>query len=173
MDGSREQKLAAYLADRDVACPGCGYNLRGLKSRECPECGRDIAVDLWAGRARRHLRWALAAVGVFGALAVLVIAWLGFSAVTMALGVQGVVTWADLRIPVQVAGLALAFAVPAALTVLVLMRRAEARARRDLTFVRRGIQVYDMVALFVFGCASIGCLLALGMIGLVVWLFVA
>jgi hypothetical protein len=31
--------LRAFLAERDVACPGCGYNLRGCKASQCPECG--------------------------------------------------------------------------------------------------------------------------------------
>lgn len=31
---------SALPADRDVYCPGCMYNLRGVASRRCPECGR-------------------------------------------------------------------------------------------------------------------------------------
>lgn len=31
--------LADYLAGRDIDCPGCGYNLRGLTQSSCPECG--------------------------------------------------------------------------------------------------------------------------------------
>lgn len=27
------------LAENDVPCPGCGYNLRGMTSQSCPECG--------------------------------------------------------------------------------------------------------------------------------------
>jgi hypothetical protein len=34
--------FAAFIAERDVECPGCGYNLRGLLGRECPECGGRI-----------------------------------------------------------------------------------------------------------------------------------
>lgn len=30
--------LAEYLAQRDEACPSCGYNLRGLTTDRCPEC---------------------------------------------------------------------------------------------------------------------------------------
>jgi hypothetical protein len=37
--------LAAFLADRDVPCPGCGYNLRGLPSDRCPECHAALSVD--------------------------------------------------------------------------------------------------------------------------------
>ena len=77
MDDSRDQKLAAYLAERDVACPGCGYNLRGVTGGVCPECGRelhenDINPDL-AGqsiRARvvRRVRWAGACLAPVTAL---------------------------------------------------------------------------------------------------------
>jgi hypothetical protein len=40
--------LQAYLADQDVPCPGCGYNLRGLTSGVCPECRHQLLlrVDL-------------------------------------------------------------------------------------------------------------------------------
>jgi len=39
-----ESLLIEYLADRDMACPGCGYNLRGLKEPRCPECGADLQL---------------------------------------------------------------------------------------------------------------------------------
>jgi hypothetical protein len=31
--------FAHHLADHDEPCPRCGYNLRGLIVRRCPECG--------------------------------------------------------------------------------------------------------------------------------------
>lgn len=31
-----------YLHDHDLACPGCGYNLRGSPSMRCSECGLDL-----------------------------------------------------------------------------------------------------------------------------------
>jgi hypothetical protein len=46
-------ELRAFLAVRDVACPGCGYNLRGLGSNRCAECG--LLVDL--GVQPRRERW--------------------------------------------------------------------------------------------------------------------
>ena len=30
------------LKDRDFACPGCGYHLRGIEGEKCPECGRGV-----------------------------------------------------------------------------------------------------------------------------------
>ena len=38
--------LEKYLADRDVVCPGCAYNLHGLKSDRCPECGDALQLSL-------------------------------------------------------------------------------------------------------------------------------
>ena len=38
--------LERYLADRDIVCPGCAYNLRGLTSDRCPECGDQLELQL-------------------------------------------------------------------------------------------------------------------------------
>jgi hypothetical protein len=38
--------LQTYLAERDVACPGCGYNLRGLASEACPECRQALRLSV-------------------------------------------------------------------------------------------------------------------------------
>jgi len=38
MDEHVQEDFAAYFADKDVACPYCGYNLRGLTDEVCPEC---------------------------------------------------------------------------------------------------------------------------------------
>jgi hypothetical protein len=49
---SESELLKAYLADRDVPCPGCGYSLKGCASDTCPECGNEIriTVDQRVGR---------------------------------------------------------------------------------------------------------------------------
>jgi hypothetical protein len=39
--------LQRFLANRDISCPVCAYNLRGLDSIACPECGAKI--DLRVG----------------------------------------------------------------------------------------------------------------------------
>lgn len=45
--------LADFLVDRDVGCPTCGFNLRGLAGNRCPECSTRIQLviarpdDLW------------------------------------------------------------------------------------------------------------------------------
>jgi hypothetical protein len=38
--------LFIFLAGRDVACPLCRYNLRGLASPRCPECGRELCLTI-------------------------------------------------------------------------------------------------------------------------------
>ena len=38
--------LERYLAERDIVCPGCAYNLRGLTSDRCPECGDRLELSL-------------------------------------------------------------------------------------------------------------------------------
>lgn len=45
-------RLERYLADRsDVACPGCGYDLRGVRGETCPECGRALRLEEFTSRA--------------------------------------------------------------------------------------------------------------------------
>jgi hypothetical protein len=68
----RVEAVAAYLAERDTPCPGCGYNLRGVEGGTCPECG--LAIELviarperwWGGRAPLVLllAWLLLAGGM-------------------------------------------------------------------------------------------------------------
>jgi hypothetical protein len=43
---SDSELLKAYLADRDVPCPGCGYSLRGCVAESCPECARPFALGV-------------------------------------------------------------------------------------------------------------------------------
>lgn len=54
--------LRAFLADRDVPCPGCGYNLRGLTTERCPECAERLAL-----RVAAHVPWSRGFIaGVIG-----------------------------------------------------------------------------------------------------------
>ncbi len=46
------EALAAYLADHDAPCPNCSYNLRGLKSGTCPECGDPILLRAYPDAER-------------------------------------------------------------------------------------------------------------------------
>jgi len=45
--------LARFLHGRDVACPGCGYNLRDLPGDRCPECGQEIVLHLQLAEPRQ------------------------------------------------------------------------------------------------------------------------
>lgn len=47
--------LAHYLADRDEACPSCGYNLRGLASDRCPECMTELVLRVAMAEPRLGL----------------------------------------------------------------------------------------------------------------------
>lgn len=38
--------LADFLTERDVPCPACGYNLRGLASGNCPECRQPLVLSV-------------------------------------------------------------------------------------------------------------------------------
>jgi hypothetical protein len=46
---SEPELIKAFVADRDVPCPACGYNLRGGQSMACAECG--ARLDLRVGCA--------------------------------------------------------------------------------------------------------------------------
>ncbi|MEO1535250.1 MAG: hypothetical protein AAFS11_06800 [Planctomycetota bacterium] len=53
-------QLRAYLADRDVPCPGCKYNLRDATTADCPECGEQLYLQQTLrslGRGRVHWAW--------------------------------------------------------------------------------------------------------------------
>jgi hypothetical protein len=36
------ERIRRYMAERDLPCPGCKYNLRGIATDACPECGRQL-----------------------------------------------------------------------------------------------------------------------------------
>jgi hypothetical protein len=42
--GGAERLIREFLADRRLACPACGYEVGGLETARCPECGRDVTV---------------------------------------------------------------------------------------------------------------------------------
>ena len=46
---SETDPLIAYLATHDAPCPGCKYNLRGLRGDSCPECGFGLTLRLYSG----------------------------------------------------------------------------------------------------------------------------
>jgi len=42
----KQRELTEWLADRDVSCPNCKYNLRGLRELSCPECGYGLDPEV-------------------------------------------------------------------------------------------------------------------------------
>jgi hypothetical protein len=49
--------IRAILAQRDVTCPRCRYNLRGLTAANCPECQEPIRLHVSGPRPHRPLVW--------------------------------------------------------------------------------------------------------------------
>ncbi len=85
----RESKLLKQLlALREFPCPVCGYNLRGIESDKCPECGakldfRVVSADLKLGP------WIAAILGVALPLGFGVIMTLLFSYIVFIEGFSG------------------------------------------------------------------------------------
>lgn len=46
MNDPAPELLRAFLGEHDVACPGCGYNLRNLQGSRCPECGDELHLQV-------------------------------------------------------------------------------------------------------------------------------
>jgi len=62
-NGKNIDLLREFLAEADVPCPGCGYNLRGLRAGACPECNE--ALQLQVGLVEpRVLPYVAAAAGL-------------------------------------------------------------------------------------------------------------
>jgi hypothetical protein len=63
---SDEAALLDYLRGRDVGCPLCNYNLRGLTSCRCPECGHELRLGVGLVEPRIGA-WVTCLVGVTAA----------------------------------------------------------------------------------------------------------
>lgn len=67
--------LKHFLAENDVLCPECGYNLRGIATETCPECRATLRLQLERIPKPNPRRvWFVAAVGPLGALSGLLVA---------------------------------------------------------------------------------------------------
>lgn len=53
--------LCGWLAERDEVCPACGYQLRGLVTERCVECGHALRLTVRAPRMTL-VPWALTMV---------------------------------------------------------------------------------------------------------------
>lgn len=60
--GTSETSLLAFVHDRDIPCPGCGYNLRGLRGVVCPECQQALELRVGLTEPRLGL-WLAATIG--------------------------------------------------------------------------------------------------------------
>ena len=57
--------ITAFLADRHVPCPACGYDLHGASGGVCPECGQRLALNLGSDeRETTRLRRAALTIGL-------------------------------------------------------------------------------------------------------------
>jgi hypothetical protein len=72
------QALIEFLRDRDAWCPACRYNLRGLTTPRCPECGRELRLSV--GVTEPFLRaWIMLAVSTCASSALgVLMAWILF-----------------------------------------------------------------------------------------------
>lgn len=61
--------LRIFLSEGDVACPECGYNLRGIGAETCPECRARLRLQLEPIRKPNSRRlWFVVAAGSLCAL---------------------------------------------------------------------------------------------------------
>ena len=70
------QALIEFLRERDAWCPACRYNLRGLTTPRCPECGRELRLSI--GLTEPFLRaWIMLAVSTCASSALgVLMAWI-------------------------------------------------------------------------------------------------
>jgi hypothetical protein len=64
---SDAQALISFVAARDVSCPVCAYNLRGLEAPVCPECAAPLHLQVGSDNLRLG-PWFLAVVSLALAL---------------------------------------------------------------------------------------------------------
>ena len=64
--GERGDDLVRWLAERNADCPVCGYNVRGLRTPQCPECAAPLELALRSPNQRIG-PWALAMVSLSAA----------------------------------------------------------------------------------------------------------
>lgn len=51
--GDSAARCPSLPSESSIACPKCGYDLRGLPETRCPECGRSFTADeIWAAQRR-------------------------------------------------------------------------------------------------------------------------
>lgn len=78
-ESTAQPVLQQFLADRDVPCPHCGYNLRGLQASVCPECKHDLQLkldgDFAAKRYLPMLYWLVGCMMLTASLTIIMTTW--------------------------------------------------------------------------------------------------
>ena len=150
MAPSDQEMLRDYLADREVACPVCSYNLRGLDGNHCPECG--ARIDLRVGSIDLRLGPWLASVLSIA----LPMGFTGILALMATIGAQRSVSWRSGDWVILIVGWGLTTIYAVALIVL---------SKRRGRFLRRpAAQQWRRAALL----AVVMLVLLLGTVGLIV-----
>lgn len=54
--------IQEYASDRDIPCPVCDYNLRGISTSTCPECGARLEIRIGSLDLRLGI-WLSALIG--------------------------------------------------------------------------------------------------------------
>jgi hypothetical protein len=116
--------LRAFLATHDANCPQCAYQLRGVESEKCPECGRTIELQVQPA-APRMAPWLFALIftSIFG----------GFHWIMLiAFGVSGLLYYGSLSVILSDSVLYLIGSIPYAITLPLLIARRRAFQRRTI-----------------------------------------
>lgn len=50
-------RVVSFLARRDLPCPACGYNLRGVTQETCPECAMPLTMEDLRGKGAVMRHW--------------------------------------------------------------------------------------------------------------------
>lgn len=68
-------EVIEFVRGRNVPCPRCGYELRGLEKPRCPECGEELVLKV--GSASSHFGWLVLAMapGCFSGVAAVILFW--------------------------------------------------------------------------------------------------
>src|SRR5262245_31050391 len=53
-DAPQSGPLQSFLAETDISCPSCDYNLRGLKGNACPECNQQLVLRVSLAEPRQR-----------------------------------------------------------------------------------------------------------------------
>ncbi|HVZ92869.1 MAG TPA: hypothetical protein VG797_00010 [Phycisphaerales bacterium] len=79
-----DELLKRFLAERQAQCPLCKYELAGLVSPRCPECGTELRLCL-AGDALPMREWVVGMIGACTAVGAVVLFWI-MAVMTLFLG---------------------------------------------------------------------------------------